>query len=241
MAGVIVVLMICARKQTAFWQNSETLWAHTIACTKNNCLAHYNLGGALRQRGRLDEAILQYQEALRINPGYANALNNLGTALRQKGRLDEAITQFNLALKVMPDNEAIHFNLAKALFQKGRMDEAIIQFQAALQIEPADMEVQNNLAWLLATAPQASLRNGDRAVQLARQANALAGGGNPVILHTLAAAFAEAGRYSEAVETAQRALRLAAAQTDTVLAGQLQLEMNLYQTGSPFHSPAQTH
>ncbi len=241
MAGVLAVLMVCAWKQTAYWQNSETLWTRALACTTDNYVAHYSFGSALRQKGRLDEAILQYQEALRINPGYANALNNLGTALRQKGRVDEAITQFQLALKVMPDNEAIHFNLAKALFQKGRVDEAIIQFQMALQIEPADMEVQNNLAWLLATAPQASLRNGDKAVELARQANELAGGKNPVILGTLAAALAETGRFSEAVETAQRALRLAGAQSNIVLAGRLQLEMKLYQAGSPFHSPAQTH
>jgi tetratricopeptide (TPR) repeat protein len=241
MAGVLAVLMFCAWKQTAYWQDSETLWTRTLACTTNNYAAHYSFGSALRQKGRLDEAIVQYQEALRINPAYANALNNLGTALRQKGRVDEAITQFRLALKVMPDNEAIHFNLAKALFQKGKVDEAIIQFQWALQIEPTDMEVQNNLAWLLATAPQAPLRNGDRAVQLARQANELAGGGNPIILHTLAAAFAEAGRFSEAVETAQRALRLAGAKSNTVLAGQLQVEMKLYQAGRPFHSPAQTH
>ena len=85
---------------------------------------------------------------------------------------------------------------------------------------------------------------GDRiepAVELAEQADALTGGENPVILHTLAAALAEAGRFSEAVETAQRALRLAEAQSNSMLAGALQSEMNLYQAGSPFHSPAKTH
>jgi len=78
-------------------------------------------------------------------------------------------------------------------------------------------------------------------VELARQANALTGGENPVVLHTLAAALAEAGRFPEAVETAQRALRVAGAQSNTTLAGALQSEMKLYQAGSPFHSPAQTH
>jgi Flp pilus assembly protein TadD len=101
--------------------------------------------------------------------------------------------------------------------------------------------VQNNLAWLLATCSKASLRNGGKAVELARQANALTGGENPIILNTLAAAFAEAGRFSEAVETARRALRLAETQSNTNLTGQLQLEMKLYQAGSPFHSPEQTH
>ena len=84
-----------------------------------------------------------------------------------------------------------------ALFQKGNVGEAIAQFQKALQINPDDLQVQNNLAWILATAPQASLRNGNKAVELARQANELTGGKNPIILHTLAAAFAEAGQFDK--------------------------------------------
>ena len=75
---------------------------------------------------------------------------------------------------------------------------------------------------MLATCPQAALRNGKKAVELAERAKALTGGEDPIILHTLAAAFAEAGRFSEAVETAQHALRLAEAQSNTKLAGQLQ-------------------
>ena len=89
--------------------------------------------------------------------------------------------------------------------------------------------------------PEASLRDGNKAVELARQANGLTGGENPIILHTLAAAYAEAGRFSEAVETAQHAMRLAEAQSNAVLAGQLQSELILYQAGSPLHIPAQTH
>jgi len=85
------------------------------------------------------------------------------------------------------------------------------------------------------------LRNGKKAVELAERANQLTGGGNPLILCTLAAAYAETARFSEAVETAQRALRLAEAQSNARLVGQLQFELNLYQAGSPFHIPEQTH
>jgi tetratricopeptide (TPR) repeat protein len=275
MTGVLAVLMVCAWKQMAYWQNSETLWTHTLACTIDNATAHknlgyallqkgqpdeaithflkaleiqpdngeahFNLGNILRLNGRTDEAITQYQEAVRLKPSIGQAHNNLGTALRQKGRLDEAIAQYQMALQIEPDNDSFHFNLAKAFCQKGKLGEAIIQYQMVLQINPADVEVQNNLAWLLATCPQASLRNGDKAVQLARQANELFGGKHPVVLRTLAAACAEAGRFSEAVEIAQRALHLAEAQSDTRLAGQLQLEMKLYQSDNPYHSPEQTH
>ena len=200
MAGVLAVLIVCAWKQTTYWQNSKTLWIHALGCTTDNYVAHYNLGNTLRQNGRLDEAIVQYQEAIKIMPDYAEAYNHLGYALLQRGRVDEAITYC----------------------------------RQAMQIQPANPWFQNNLAWLLATCPKASLRNGDRAVELARQANALTGGENPAILQTLAAAYAEAGRFPEAVETAQRALGL---QFNTKLAGALQSQMKLYQAGSPFHSP----
>jgi tetratricopeptide (TPR) repeat protein len=192
-----------------------------------------NLGTALRQERRVDEAITHFQQALQIKPGFAEAHYNLGNALLQVGRVDEAITHFQRALQIKPDNANAQNNLGNALWKKGSMSEAIAHFQIALQLNPADPSVQNNLAWLLAACPKASLRDGNKAVELARQANKLTGGENPLILHTLAAAFAEAGRFSEAMETAQRALRLAEAQSYTGLAGQLRSEMNLYQAGKP--------
>jgi protein O-mannosyl-transferase len=203
--------------------------------------AHRNLGLALARKGRLDEAITHFQQALKIRPDFAGAHVNLGNVLLQKGRLDEAISQYQEALQIDPDNGDAQNNTGNVLLQKGNMNEAIAHFQKALQLQPANSGFQNNLAWLLATCPQAALRNGHKAVELAERANQLAGGENPTILHTLAAAYAETGRFSEAMETAQRALRLAGAQSNTNLAGQLQSELKLYQAGSPFHSPAQPH
>jgi tetratricopeptide (TPR) repeat protein len=202
-------------------------------------LAYNNLGNALLQKGRVEEGILQYQKAVQIKPDFALACNNLGTVFQETGRLDEAITQYQKAVQIEPDFASAHSNLGNALAQKGRVDEAIPQYQKALQLNPADPAIQNNLAWVLATSPQASLRDGGKALEAARQANLLTGGENPVILHTLAAACAETGRFSEAVETAQHALRLAQAQTNTALAGELQSELKLYQAGSPFHRPEQ--
>jgi protein O-mannosyl-transferase len=271
MAGVLAVLMVCAWKQTAYWQNSVTLWTRAIACTTADDMAHNNLGNAFYRKGRVDEAIIQYQQgleirpidaethrvlgslllqkgrtdeaiaqyqaALQIKPDNAEIHNNLGTVLRQTGRVDEAIGEFQKALQIMPDSASVRFNLAKALLQKGRVAEAITQYQMELQLEPADMEVQNNLAWLLATSGQASLRNGEKAVQLARQANELAGGKNPVILGTLAAAFAEAGKFGDAVQSAQKAIALAQAAVRQDLAAQLNDELKHYEAGRPFHHP----
>jgi Flp pilus assembly protein TadD len=189
----------------------------------------------------VDEAIVQFQKTLQINPADAEAHNNLGNVLLHRGRADEAVVHFQQALQINPDDAEAHNNLGNALAQKGRVDEAIIHYQKALQIKPQVAEVQNNLAWLLTTCPEASLRDGNKAVELAQEANALTGGENPVILHTLAAAFAEAGRFPDAVETARRALQLAEAQSNTRLAAALQSEMKLYQADSPFHSPVKTH
>jgi len=201
--------------------------------------AHVNLGNALLLEGKVDDAIAHLQKALQTNPNSAEARNNLGNALQRKGMLNDAIAQYQQALQINPDYVPAHNNLANTLLKKGRTADAIAHFQKSLELKPAAPAVLNNLAWLLATCPEASLRDGGKSLELARQASLLAGGENPVVLHTLAAACAETGRFSEAVETAQRALRLAEAQTNTVLAGALQSELKLYQAGSPFHSPEQ--
>jgi tetratricopeptide (TPR) repeat protein len=212
-----------------------TEYQKAVQAKPDYALAHNNLGNALMQRGRADEAITQYQKAAQIKPDYALACNNLGTVLQQTGKVDEAITQYQKAVQIEPDFASAHSNLGNALVQKGRVNEAIPQYEKALQLTPDDPAIENNLAWVLATCPEASLRNGGKALELGRQASLLTGGENPVILHTLAAACAEAGRFSEAVETAQHALRLAEAQTNTVLAGALQSELKLYQAGRPLH------
>jgi Flp pilus assembly protein TadD len=183
----------------------------------------------------VDEAITHFQKALQIKPDNAEAHYNLGNALLRKGSVDEAIIHFQKALQIKPNNAEARYTLGNVLLQKGSVAEAIVHYQKALQTKPNYLEVQNNLAWVLAIAPQASLRNGPQAVKLAQQANQLTGGENPIILHTLAAAYAEAGRFPEAVETAQHALQLAETQSNTVLADAIRSQMKLYQAGSPFH------
>jgi Flp pilus assembly protein TadD len=232
---ILMALIFCARTQVSYWRNSESLWTHTLACTSDNSIAHNNLGYVFLQRGQMDKAVAHFQKALEIEPDYEKAHYNLGTAFFQQGRLDEAIAQFQKALEIKPDYVDAHNNLGLALLQQGRMAEAITHYQKALDIKPDYPEIQNNLAWVLATCPQASLRNGNQAVELAIRANQLTGNKNPLLLRTLAAADAEAGRFSEAVETAQRALQLAEAQSNTALADVIRSELKLFQAGVPFY------
>ena len=159
----------------------------------------------------MDEAIVHYQKAVQINPGYAKAHYNLGGALLQKGSVDEAMVHYQKALQIDPDYAEVHLILGNVLLQKGDVGEAMAHYQKAVQINPDNVEAQNNLAWMLAAAPQASLRNGRQAVELAQRANQLAGGENPIILRTLAAAYAEAGQFSDAQLSVQQAMVLARA------------------------------
>jgi tetratricopeptide (TPR) repeat protein len=135
MAGVLAGLMVCAWKQTAYWRDSETVWSRTLACITNNEAAHYNLGNALLRKGRVEDAITQYELALEIKPNYADAHMNLGLALLQMARRDDAITQFEKAVAIKPDFAEAHFNLGSSLAQLGRMDEAILQFQKAVELD----------------------------------------------------------------------------------------------------------
>jgi tetratricopeptide (TPR) repeat protein len=196
--------------------------------------AHYNLGNALLQKGEVDEAIEQFQMALQINPDNMGAHYNLGNARLQKGNVDEAIVQFQKVLQINPDFARAHNNLGQALLQKGKVEEAIKQFQKALQIHPDFPGAQNNLAWVLATCPRASLRNGNQAVALAERANQLTGNENPSFLGTLAAAYAEAGQFGDAIRSTQEAMKLAQAAGRQDFVAQLNSELKLYSAGLPF-------
>jgi protein O-mannosyl-transferase len=192
-----------------------------------------NLGNALLQKGELDEAITQYYKALAIKPHSAEVHYNLGNALLRKGQADEAIAEYERALVILPDYADVHNNLGIVLFQKGDVDQAVSHYQRALEINPQDVQARANLAWTLATSPQTSLMKA-LAPKLAQQANQLMGGSNPTILRILAAAFAQTGRFSEAVETAERSLQLATAQNDAALVEALRAEIGLYQNGIPY-------
>jgi tetratricopeptide (TPR) repeat protein len=195
--------------------------------------AHNSLGDALAQSGRLDEAVAQYQQAVRIDPEYVEAHYNLGNLLQQAGRVDDAIAHFQKALQINPGFVPAYNNLAVALRRKGRVEEAITQYQKALQLKPDQLYVLDNLAWLLATTPDASLRDGAKAAALAARASQLSGGGDSKALCALAAAYAEEGSCGLAASTARRALELAIGQKNSALAAELQKEIQLYEADKP--------
>jgi protein O-mannosyl-transferase len=200
--------------------------------------AHINLGNAFLQNRDTDAAIAEYEKTFALPFDHAESHYSIGNALRQKGDIGEAIVHYQKALELRPDYANAHNNLANAFRQEGRIQEAVHEYEAALKSEPDSVLAENNLAWILATSPNASVRNGAKAVQLAERANQLSAGSDPIILHTLAAAYAENRQFSEAVQAAQRALDLAETNGMTSLAESLRSKLALYQGASPYHETA---
>jgi Flp pilus assembly protein TadD len=206
-----------------------------------NASTHSDLGIALFRMGQVDEAIVQFQKAVALQPEAPEGHSNLGNALVRKGQMEEAIIELRKAVKIQSSDAVVQNTLASLLLQRGQLDEAITHYQAAIEAQPANPYYLNNLAWVLATSPQAAVRNGARAVELAQEAERLSGGKNPSILGTLAAAYAEAGRLAQAVATAQRALELATAQTNIAELNPLRAQSKLYRAGSPFRDTSRTN
>ena len=206
-----------------------------VAKEPNDPDAQVALANALLQKKRIDDAIVHYQKAAAMRPDYFLARYGLGHALLEKGQLSAAIEHCRAALLIRPGNPDCHTILAVALDESGHSVEAIQHYERALQISPQSVSALNNLAWLLATCPDVSLRNGARAIQLAQQAGQLSRGTNAVVLRTLAAGYAEAGQFGKAIESGRAAKLLAQVQGDNSLAEELEQQIALYKLGLPYH------
>lgn len=214
--------------------------AAAIRLTKRE--THYNTGSAFIQmnladafarKGQSDEAIRHYDEAIRLQPYYADAYYNRGNVLLTMGRTDEAIADLEKALQLQPGHADAHTCLGNAFLRKNLLNEAVAQYEQAADLAPQDPHSRNNLAWILATSSDPSIRNGTKAVDVAAQAVTLSGGREPQFIRTLAAAYAAANRFGEAIVTAQRAILEAKMQGKTALSRALEEDLILYRSHVP--------
>ena len=213
-ACAIAASIILAHQQTTYWRDSISLWERALAVTQDNQTAHQNLAAALWSKGKTTDARMHSRAA--------------------------AITHARTTLKDYPFDVPTHNDLGVLLVQNRDVRAGIEQWETSLQIDPDDGNALNNLAWVLATYPADTIRDGKRAVELAEKAAVLPGGEAPIVLRTLAAAYAEAGDFSNAVNTAQHALDLATGQNNTSLLATLRHEIELYQARTPYReSPPQ--
>lgn len=212
--------------------------------------AHYDLGSAFVQmnladslagKGLPDEAMVHYQAAIDLQPNYANAYYNRGSVLLAEGRVDEAIADWEKTLQLEPNDADAHTGLGNAFLRKGSLQQAIAHYKEASALAPEDPHSRNNIAWVLATASDASLRDGNRAVGFAEEAVQLSGGREPQFMRTLAAAYAESGRFSEALAAAQQAAVMAMMQGKTDVANRLKKDLVLYREHQPMRNPNLTN
>lgn len=208
-------------------------YERTLAANPRHSGARYNLGNVYLQRGQFDAAIREFQNALALRPDYAAGYYNIGNALFEKGDAAQAIANYEKALHLQPDNAEAHNNIGLAHTIRAQPREAVHHWQRALALRPDFADAQNNLAWVLATCPDAGVRNGQEAIDLALRANQLSGGKSARVLRTLAAAYAEAGRFSEATDAARAGVSVASAQSDYALAQTLRNDIASFQANVP--------
>ena len=137
-ALVPILLFACLGqgwRQVAHWRSSETVFQHALAVTSDNYFAHNHLGRAYENAGRLEPAIAQYREAIRIRPS-AGALSNLGNALAKNGDPQAAVASFEAALALDPDSADAHGNLGVVRGMLGDWQQAIESYERALALDP---------------------------------------------------------------------------------------------------------
>ena len=179
-----------------------------------------------------------WRDTLMKNPQCWMAHNNLGNVFDRLGRLPDAIGEYEQALRIKPDYAEVHNNLGNALFQTGRINEAMGHWKQALRDKPDYPEAQNNLAWLMATRTPAEGGDPARAVTLAERAWKLTDGREAGYLDTLAAAYAAAGRFDNAITTAQQAIELANSAGQAQVVSEIETRLELYRAGRAYRVPA---
>ena len=219
--ALVSLLAFASHRYAANFRSEEALWIYTLERNPQAWVAHNNLGNVLLQNGHLPEATTHFEQAIRLNPGYAEPHNNLGNALYRLGRTPEAIGHFEQALRLNADFAEAHANLGNCLVQVGRVPEAIGHYRQALRINPGVVEVCNNLGNVLFLAGQTQ-----EGIKLLRQAVSI----KPDYAEgqdNLGKMCARVGSLPEAIEHFEMALRLQPGSADT----QANLGVVLYQSG----------
>lgn len=221
---------------------AEAAVPHFIAALEiepHNANAHYNLALSLATLSRNDEAIRHLQDALSTQPDDADTQFHLGGLLYERGDAANALTYLQKAAKLKPNDVEAHYRCGLVLFDLRRVAGAVDEWQRALALQPNHVGAAESLAWVLATNPNAPMRNGVRALALIQNAIRISSQETALRLCTLAAAEAETGRFTEAVEAAERARRAALVEGDREMVNALEGHLANYRRHQPIRDPAQ--
>jgi tetratricopeptide (TPR) repeat protein len=207
--------------------------AEAVRLQPNYALAHNALGRLYRDGGHLARAQEQFAKVALLLPNSPRAHQDLGEICAQRGRFEKATKELEQAIQLSPTTNA-YYDLALTFAVQGKPKEAAENYREALGLDTNFVAALNDLAWLLATTPQAELRNGVEAVQFAERARDLSGGKEARYWGTLDAAYAEAGRWDEALQAAHKALELAQAAGERELADAATQRLALYANRQPY-------
>jgi len=216
---------------------AKTSFERALASNTNFANAHYALASVASDDNDLGGETTHLRAFLEAKPDHAVARTRLVASLAAQGRKDEALVEAKETIRRHPDHAPAYYYLGGLTGDAGDIAEAIRCYERAVELKPDYPEALNNLAWLLASHPDATFRDGARAVELARRACELTENKAPILIGTLAAAYAEAGRFEEAVRSGELAIQVAEAAGDTALAQKNQELIELYRAGKPFRQP----
>jgi protein O-mannosyl-transferase len=237
LAAVAVTFGVMTSVRNRDYWSDEGIWLDTVQKRPANGRARVSYAMDLYASGRVDEAEGQLQTAVGLDPANAAAHLNLGAILCQQGKLDDGIAHLRRTLALDPSYAQADQDLGQAYATQGHLDLAVEYFGRAVDLRPDDPRLAGRLAWLLATAGDDRVRDGARAAQLAERAIRLMGRPDATALDTLAAAYAEVGRFDAAATAASQALALARAGRQDALAGAIEARLALYRAHRKFRQP----
>ncbi len=239
------------RKQGRY-EESVAKWRQALALSPNDAVVLSNLGALLLLTGhpedaaadlkrakeiRLDESADQLRRELEYNPRSAQASYNLGCILAEKGDTGKAVLQWQATLKLDPGFAPAHDSLGTTLYSQGKTADAVTHWGEVIRLQPKNASALRKMAWVLATCPEQSVRNGAAALELAQRAEQLSDGKDARIFDALAAAYAELGRFADALPAARRALELAMQSNESAEAMAVRNRIALFESGKPFREP----
>ncbi len=224
-------ILLAAREN---YDEAITHFRRALRSNPRDAKAHNNIAMSLKSQGRLSQAIGHFTEAVRIEPDFALAHYNLADTFFQQADFAKAVAHYKSALRIQPHFPGAHTKLAFSLEASGEYDQAVKYYTQALRNEPESTGIMNNLAWLIATHNKADFYDPKRAIDLAERACELTKYQAPSLMDTLAAAYAAAGNFTQAVRTAEKAVKLSVSAGKEKMADQIKARLKLYQAKQPF-------